>query len=204
MIRTPHHSISYRFLAFFIFCFLGGGALSFCGCEKLGGGSGGKTVVRINDLQATAEDLQQERSSTRGSLDAAGAAAGQEPEWLTRFIERELLVQEAQRLGLDREQVFMRSIERFWKEALVKQLVDRKAREISSQVHIYEPEIEAYYRQLEEEAKGGPMPPMAEMREGIQKLLRQHKETEAMERWLEDLRTTARIEVDQQEVQRLR
>jgi parvulin-like peptidyl-prolyl isomerase len=62
-------------------------------------------------------------------------------------------VQEAQRQGLDREPAFMRTIERFWKEALIKLLLSHKAQEIAGKVHVYEPDIEAYYERLSQETQ---------------------------------------------------
>ena len=132
----------------------------------------GKPVLVINDLNLTAEDLR--REIERAPVEPALPSPEGEPEWLTRVIERELIVQEGRRMGLDREPEFMRSIERFWKEALLKQVLRRKAREISSQVQLYEPAV------------------------------RQQKEADAMEEWMAGLRQHAKIEVDRQALEKIR
>ena len=41
-------------------------------------------------------------------------------------IGKQLLIQEAQRQGLDRNRTFMKTIERNWKQTLIKELLDRE------------------------------------------------------------------------------
>lgn len=112
-----------------------------------------KPALVVNDLRLTPAELNQELAVTAVSPHEFAPSTGEEPEWLNRLIQRELLVQEAQRLGLDREPDFMRTIERFWKEALIKLLIERKAKEISATTHVYEPEIEASYKRMAQEVR---------------------------------------------------
>jgi hypothetical protein len=169
-------------------------ALTGCGSQATEA-KGQEPVLVINDLKLSAGELQQEQAlAAATSREPVAGGAGEEPEWLGRLIERELLVQEAQRLGLDRQPDFMHTIERFWKAALIKLLLNRKAQEIAAQVHVYEPEIEAQYRQLSQETAE----PLSTLREEIRRTIRQRKEAEAMERWLGELRARARIVVDRE------
>lgn len=161
----------------------------------------GKPVVVINDLNLMKEDLRQEIG--RSPVGPGQASPEGEPEWLTRVIERELIIQEGRRLGLDRNLEFMRSIERFWKEALLKQVVQRKAREISSQVQVYEPEIEAYYQNWVKAQKGGALSSLEAKRPEIEQILRRQKEADAMEQWVTELREHAAIQVDRQALGKL-
>ena len=103
-------------------------------------------------------------------------------------------MQEAQRLGLDRQPGFMRTIERFWKEALIKQLLDRKAREINAQVHVYEPDIEAFSQQFPQEF---------EARDDMERAIRTHKQAEAMDQWVAQLKARSRIVIDHEAIARL-
>ncbi len=174
------------------------------GCDSRPPGvSNEKPVVVINKLQLTKSDLQEELK-TRGTIPSRGtqASAEKEPEWLNQLIDRELLVQEAQRLGLNREQDFMRMVERFWKQALIKQLISLKGREINAGLHIYEPQIEAYYKKLARE-KGGAIEPLSVLRKGIVRALEEETADKAMEDWLVDLRKHAHISVDHETLSRL-
>lgn len=176
------------------------------GCQPRQGMTGGqRSALVVNELEMSAEELRQEfslaeQTPSRGSVRLEGASET-EPEWLARVIERELLVQEAQRLGLDRDPAFMRTIERFWKEALLKQLLSRQGREIASQVQVYDPEVEQRYAEMTREdpslgALGG-------RREEIQRMIRLQKQQDAMERWIGELKAKAKIRIDQEAIARL-
>ena len=182
---------------FLCFC----GILCLCGVALTGCGTQAseaevqKPALIINELKLSPSELQQELAlATSTSRDPAAGGAGEEPEWLGRLIERELLVQEAQRLGLDRQPEFMRTIERFWKEALITQLLNRKAREISAQVHVYEPEIEAFSQQFPEEF---------EARDDMERAIRTHKQAEAMDQWIAQLKAQSRIVIAHEAIAQL-
>ena len=164
-----------------------------------------KPVVTINKLQLTGEEVKQEINQASLAIHEAVNTKEAEPEWLSSLIERELLVQEAQRLGLDRQPDFMRTIERFWKEALIKLLLNRKGQEIGDQVHVYEPEIEAYYKKLasEQTDTSQPLAPLSELREVIRREIREQKETEAMDNWIAELKKKAEITVDREAISKL-
>lgn len=170
-------------------------ALSLCS-PVLAGADAEKPVVTVNDLALTARDLRQELASSQGVSHAPDKGAQGEPEWLARVIERELLVQEAQRQGLDRQSAFMRTIERFWKEALIKHLIDRKQRELADSVRVYEPEIEAFYQKLSREAAGRQIEPYDAVREDLARALRQEKQAAALDAWVNDLRARAHVQID--------
>lgn len=163
-----------------------------------------KPAVVINQLKLTKEELKQELQTVPWSFHGPEQGADGEPEWLSRLIERELLVQEAQRLGLDRRADFMRTIERFWKEALIKLLLDRKMQEIADKIRSYEPEIEARYRQLQEESPDSSLEPVEEMRDEIQRSLREEKAAQAMEEWVAGLRAKSKITVDSKILEELK
>jgi len=177
------------------------GILWFCGVMLTGCGTQTtqaevqKPAVVINNLKLSAGELQQELTLAAASSREPLSRTDGEPEWISRLIERELLVQEAQRLGLDRQPDFMRTIERFWKEALLKQLLDRKAREINAQVHVYEPEIETFAQQF---------PDAFESRDDIERVIRARKQAEAMDQWVAQLKARARIVIDHEAIARLK
>ena len=163
-----------------------------------------KPAVTINDLRLSSQDLSRELQATGGARRHGSPAVGlQEPEWLTRIIERELIVQEAQRMGLDRNPEFMQSIERFWKEALLKQALQRKAVEVASSIRVYEPEIEARYRRMLDAKQISPSQSMDKLKNEITQAIREEKQAEAMEHWVAELRAKARIQIDQQAVGQL-
>jgi hypothetical protein len=92
-------------------------------------------ALRINDRVITREEFEELRKKRyTGELT--------EKELLNSIIEKELLIQEAKRLGIDREEPFRRSIQNFYEQSLIKILLERKLRTFDTAVK--QEEIEAY------------------------------------------------------------
>jgi len=164
------------------------------GCSKAGESSQ-PAVATVNRTKIFRDDLQREFAAGRLTpAEIQTELKAEEIPGLTRLIEQELLVQEAQRQGIDRDSDFMRSIERFWKEALITTLITRKQKEIDAHVNVFEPDIEAYYREHYEKE---PAPPaLADVREEIVHRVREEKVAQAFESWVEELRKRADIRID--------
>jgi hypothetical protein len=81
-----------------------------------------KVIARINGYTMTAEDF---RSSAR-------SVGGTKEEALEELITRNILLQEAQKQNFDKDRAFMKEIERYWEQALLKLLVKKKMAEFSN------------------------------------------------------------------------
>ena len=58
------------------------------------------------------------------------------------------MIQAAVKKGVDKEIEFMKEIEAYWHQALIKRILDKKGKEISSKVEVYKREKERYYRDV--------------------------------------------------------
>lgn len=97
-------------------------------------------LAKINNYEITKDEFEEEFSD---SGFAASDTEESRRKFLENLIDRKLILQEAQAKGLDKEKAFLKSIERFWEQSLLKIAVDRKARDIS---------ISAYSRDKEKES----------------------------------------------------
>lgn len=179
--------------------------LSGCG-QQSADATSEKPALVINGLHLTPSELRQEletSSLTPHSVADPEVDENAEPEWISRIIEREVLVQEAQRLGLDRQPEFLRTIERFWKEALIKSLLNHKGKEIENEVHIYDREIEDYYGRLVASQGAESVGPLEDLREELRRTVRQKKQTETMDAWISKLKEEAKISIDHEAVSQL-
>ncbi len=102
-----------------------------------------------------------------------------------------MLLQEAQRQGIDREKDFMKSIENYWEQALLRLLLERKSKEISGLIHVYDNEIEEYYKNSGEDL------PFSKVKNEIRDAIKQKKETDAMDEWIDELKKSSYIRVDE-------
>jgi len=163
--------------------------LVFAGCSCITEGNDKRVVAKINKYNMTVDDLKYElRNIPYDEIELLEEGRGKE--YLDRLIEKEILLQEAQRLGLDREKDFMKSIESYWEQTLLRLLLEIKSKEISGIVHVYDNEIEEYYRD------SGERLPFSRAKRDMERALRQKKETEAMNAWIDELREGASIKIN--------
>jgi len=90
----------------------------------------GRVVARINDYRMSDEDFvdEVEHSSYLGQQSKDIEAL------LDLAVKRQILIQEAQRRGLHRQPEFVKTIERYWKQTLIKELLKDQSAEISRTV----------------------------------------------------------------------
>ena len=129
-----------------VFGFVLIGCFVLAGCSYDTGGGDKRVVAQINKYKMTADDLRYELGNVPyDNMELLGTKEGRQ-EYIDSLVDKELLLQEAQHQGLDREKDFMKSIESYWEQTLLKLLLERKSKEISGLVHVYDNEIDRYYK----------------------------------------------------------
>jgi len=163
----------------------------FTGCTSTDNEGEGRIVLQVNNYKMSVEDLRYELKNL--PFDETGFFKTEEGrrKYIDRLLEKEILLQEAQRQGLDREKDFMKSIENYWEQSLLKILLERKSKEIFGLVHVYDNEIEEYYR------NSGETLPFSEVTQDIKRVIKQKKETDAMNAWIDELKEHANIKIDE-------
>ncbi len=150
----------------------------------------GQVALRINDYSMQADEFERLFLETY-SDDTPDARSI----FLENVITRKLLLQEAQEQGLDKEEAFLKSVQDFWEQSLLRLAIDRKLKEISDSLRVNENEINAVYmkwRQKNPEATK----PLDDLRDAIKLNLLKKKEQSAINRWAEELRSNSVIEID--------
>jgi hypothetical protein len=97
----------------------------FCGCARQK--QPGDTVAKINDYEMTLEDFNEEIENSPYTT-LKEKSLGQ---LLDLAIKKQILIQEAQKQGLDRKKSFMKTIERYWEQTLIRELITEKMRQIA-------------------------------------------------------------------------
>ena len=72
---------------------------------------------------------------------------------LDALITKELLLQEAQNMNLDKERDFIKTIELYWEQTLIKNLMIKKSDEIRGNIVVREDEIADYYNKMKVKIK---------------------------------------------------
>ena len=107
-----------------------------------------EVVARINNYCLTVDDFKSEVMIAESNRSLSIDAAELKQELLQKLINKELLIQEAQKLNFDKEKPFMKEIERYWEQALLKFLFKKKSDELNSTIQVSKPEIEKEYQRM--------------------------------------------------------
>lgn len=144
---------------------------------KMSGGDFNQDVRPILKNKLLTEDPRKEKSQI-----------------LEELIQKEILIQEAQRLNLDKEKDFMREIEQYWKQALIKSLILKKQKEFARQTQVFDSEIKDEYELMKREASGE-IKPFEKLAPGIKNAIMGKKVGEKMDNWISELRKAAAVKV---------
>lgn len=159
------------------------------GCK--GKTSSDKPALKINRFCMSAREFEDEFKEAPASL---LGQENQKEKFLENLINRKLILQEAERLGLNRDRDFLKAIERFYEQNLLKLVIDKKSNEFASKTHVYDNEIEAYYNEMKN--KGLIEKPLADAYKEIKWQLLRQKQTQAFDTWVGGLRGKSRVDID--------
>ncbi len=181
------HNIFYFILLSLCTCLLS------CTQEKA---EDGKTLARINDYNLSLDTFQREMAAELEMDEDFKLTDDAKKDFLERLIRKELLIQEAKRLKLDREERFVRAIERYWESTLIKNLMELKAKDISKKTYISENEIQKRYNMMKGSKEA--FPPIEELHERIRKQLLDKKKSRVLKEWVDALRRDADIKINKE------
>lgn len=115
-------------------------------------------------------------------------------EHLNMLIDKQLMIQEATKMGLAEDERFLETIKRFWEQTLIRELIDVKSKEWSSRFFVTDDEILGYYQEMKPGLTPGPL--LKDVRDEIRSSILEQKKQKAMEEWLREVRKGAKINID--------
>jgi len=127
-----------------------------------------RVVARINDYEMTVSDF-------KGEVRPGMAKRYSKEDILDELITKQVLLQEAQRQNFDKNDLFMREIQRYWEQALLKLLFKKKSEELINSIRVDDSEVKA-----------------PETKKDVMK----RKREKALEDWAADLKTKALLKID--------
>jgi len=149
-----------------------------------------RPAVEISGIEITPAQFE---SAFDSSQFAEGGESAKK-EFLDTFISRKLILKQAEILGLNKEPEFLKDIQLFWEQSLLKRTLAKKIKELSIQLSVDDKEIQSYYqahkdKQFAEEE-------LPEVYGQIKWLLFKNKQNEAIQEWVSSLREKAKIKID--------
>lgn len=153
-----------------------------------------KVLAKINDYNLTVDNFEAQLAEELELAPDFKLTRQAKTAFLEELIKKQLLIQEAKKMKLDRTPGFVRAIQRYWESTLIRNLIEIKSRQIASAIYVSEEEIKAQYKKMADEDPS--MPPLSEMRDTIAKEIKEQKKTEKLEAWMEALKQKANIQID--------
>ncbi len=157
-----------------------------CGCQP----QKEKPAVRINNVSVTAAEFN-------AAYDALSELKGEKrprEEFLDAFINRKLILLEAEKLGLDKDPQFLQDLQIFWEQSLLKLMLARKINELSLPIRVDDKEISEFYENHKDRDFKDKQ--LSQAYDQIKVIIFKFKQRLALNDWTERLRKKALIEVD--------
>ncbi|HZX47808.1 MAG TPA: SurA N-terminal domain-containing protein [Nitrospirota bacterium] len=151
-------------------------------------------VATVNGAPVSLQEFQKELAIYANRTPDFKLNAGSVEEYLNMVIDKQLMIQEAMKMGIAEDERFLETIKRFWEQTLIRELINAKSSEWRDKLFVTEDEILGYYQNV----KPGliPSPLLKDVREEIRLSLLEQKRQKAMEEWLKDARKSAAIKID--------
>jgi peptidyl-prolyl cis-trans isomerase C len=165
---------------------LGACILSSCSAQKA---VNEEVVITINDHEITLSEFNNlfEATGLEGTLE-------NRKQFANNLITRKLLLQEAQRQGLDKEEDFLKTIENFWSQSLLQTVIARKVKEDPKNSEVSDVEIRSIYDEWKL-ANPDQVKSFEDMKKFIKWQVIKKRQTEALDEWVDELLNKADINV---------
>lgn len=168
-------------------------ALMLAGCSDQDEGTG-EVLIRINDYSLTREEFRRRLADEMRYYGETELTEEMKAQFLDQLVRKELLIQEAVRMEMDRREEFVRAIERYWETTLIGDVLDHKAEDVRSLTLVGQEEIAERYAEML--AANPDLPPLDQMHDEVRRALEEEKMTQALEDWIQELKDGADIEID--------
>lgn len=154
-----------------------------------------KILATINDYHLSLDAFSRQLASELELEKNYKLTEDAKREFLETLIDKELLIQEAVRMKLDRRDAFTKAIEKYWESTLIRDLITLKSQEISETIYVSQEEVVERYGALKQSAPTmGPL--TEELKEQLLQELKASKKSNRLKTWIDELRKQATIEID--------
>ena len=149
-----------------------------------------KTAISIGNIKFSADEFNK---AFRQSIYADSPTKENRKLFLETFINRKLILKEAASQNMDKDPRFLESIQIFWEQSLMKLILDKKIKELSSQTRLTEQEINNYYEAHREDFSDKQL---SEVYGQVKLQLSILKQRAALDSWIRSLKDKNTIKAD--------
>ncbi len=109
-----------------------------------------RILTEVNSYKMTVEDFKEELYKLSPAEIRMVFTSHKRMQYLDDIIRKQILFQEAQKQKLNSDEDFIKTIRRYWEQALLKKLLEKKSKQISGAIYVYPYEIENYLAKMQE------------------------------------------------------
>ena len=109
-----------------------------------------RAVAVVNEEPISLKDFQKEIALRSKQNPAYKVTPKAIEEQLDTIIDRKLMIHEAMKMGLAGNPNFIRTIQTFWEQTLIRELIENKNREWEERLFVTEQEVADYYRKVQQ------------------------------------------------------
>ncbi|MCP4690156.1 MAG: hypothetical protein GY859_19040 [Desulfobacterales bacterium] len=153
-----------------------------------------RILARVNDYELTLSEFEAKLVENMAPDEEFRLTLEMKKKFLDELVRKEILIQEARRLKLDRKDKFIRAMEKYWEQTLIRDLYDAKSDSLSKEGYVSSEEIERFYN--EKKKSNADIPPLEEVREIIAGELKEQKNREKLMEWERTLQEKADISIE--------
>ena len=153
-----------------------------------------EALAKINDYVLTLKEFEDQLVAELEFDKDFKLTKKAKQEFLDQIIQKELLVQEAQKLKMDRKKKFIMTIERYWESTLIRDLMEFKGNEFSQRTYVSQEEIENRYKEMKK--FDDKFPPFEKIQDKIAEELKEEKKRKNLKEWIDSLRKNATIYIN--------
>ena len=146
-----------------------------------------KPAIKIGRVKISPEEFQMEFELSNF------AKSGKKKEFLDLFISRKLILLEAEKLGLDKDREFLRDVQDFWEQSLLKITLGRKMKELISGINISEGEVKSYYEENKDDFADKEF---EQAYAQIKWMLLRDKQKDEVQNWVDSLKKDTEVSID--------
>lgn len=107
-------------------------------------------------------------------------------QFLESYAIKLMILEEAQNTGLDRDSEFLKDVESFWQQALVKRMLEKKMAQYSGLITVSEQQVQAYFIQNQNGYFRGKN--FDDVFQSIKTFLIFQQQNQAMDNWVQSLK----------------
>ncbi len=155
-----------------------------------------EVIIQVNNSKITLEEFNELFKSGCTNDPEMEPTLENRDKFVQYLIEKELMIQEAMRLELARKKNFIRTIEKFWEQTLIQDLLKTKHAEWKKKVLVTNDEIKQYYNENKENMEDT----LEDAKEDIRRVIESDKLEKIQRDWYQAMKDKAVITVDKKKI----